>query len=157
MKIKSNSRFLLFPQANSGFKPWFGCFLLVAIAFSLAMFIHLIEMNNMKEANIALVGGIGLGAIAESFFTLETLFVAGFIAIMLVAFVTVALTVFLSTSVFKLIFILASVTIVGIAATIIMQWLIKNWICRIWGKLSGVIVAAIVIALGIILQNLLVR
>ena len=132
-------------------KAWFACVLILAIAFTLAEFIYFLKLD---IASFALAMGIGLGMIAEFGFDLETLFVAGFLLVMLIAFLLMILITFLSTIWFKFIFIFLSVVIIGGASAIVMQWLIRNWICRSFGKFYGVLMSAIAIGLGIILQRL---
>lgn len=131
-------------------KACFACLLIFAITFTLAKYIYLL---NFDTASFSLAIGIGLGMIAEFRFDLETLFVGGFIVVMLIAFMLVFLLAFLSATWFESIFIFLSVATIGFAAAIMIQWLIKNWICRSFGKFYGVLLSAIAISLGIILQR----
>lgn len=132
-------------------KAWFACLLILAIAFTLAEFIYILKLDS---ASFALAIGIGLGAIAEFSFDLETLFVFGNIMLMLVAFLLMILIAFLSATWFKFIFIFLSVAFIGVASAVMMQWLIRNWIFRSFGKFYGVLMSAVAISLGIILQRL---
>lgn len=138
-------------QSSSAKKAWFACLLVLAIAFTLAEFIYFLKLDS---APFALSIGIGLGAIAELSFDLETVFVAGFIVVMLVALLLMILLGFLSAAWFESIFILVSIATIGVASAVIMQWLIRNWICRNFGKFYGVLMSAVAISLGIILQRL---
>ena len=133
-------------------KPWLGWLLLVIIAFVSAEIVSVTDVNGM---NISLALGIVLGIVAESKFDLETLYVYGFLALMGISFILMLLLIPLSNAVFKSSFILVSTIILVIIATILIQWLFKNWICRYWGKLWGTILSAIALSIGIIIPSLL--
>ena len=133
-------------------KPWLGIGLLLAIAFSLEEFVSLIDVSGI---DLALALGITLGIIVESKFDLETLFVGGFVGVMIVGFIMMLLLVPLSHAIFESSFVLVFSVILVIAATIVMQWSIKNFICCFWGKLTGIFTSAIAISVGIMLSNLL--
>lgn len=146
MKIKP--RFLL-PASPLSFSqplPWVGICLLLAISFGFTQFISSIDVPGI---DLALALGIALGIILEIKFDLETLFVGGLLGIMLLAFLLMVLLVPLSNSSFKLTFILASTTTVVTVGYVLVQWLIRNWICRPWGKVTGILLSAIAISLGI--------
>ena len=44
-------------------------------------------------------------------------------------------------------------TFLSSTSVIVMQWLIKNWICKSFGKLYGVLIAVIAISLGMMLST----
>jgi hypothetical protein len=125
---------------------------LFALAWGLAEFITPIKAN-VTTSPIALAIGIAVGIVAEIGLDLETLFVGGLMVLMLLSFLLMVLLLLLPPAWFKLIFILGSVAVVGSASAIVMQWSIKNWICKSFGKLYGVLIAAIAIGLGMILST----
>ena len=125
---------------------------LFAIAWGLAELISLVKVN-ITSIPIALAIGIALGIGAEIGFDLETLFVGGGIVLMFLYFLLMILVTLLSSTWFKLIFMFVSVAIVGAAAAIVSQWLIKNWICKSCGKLFGVLISVLAIGLGMILST----
>ena len=87
--------------------------------------------------NIALALGIIFGIFAESKFDLETLYVYGFLALMVISFILMLLLIPLSNAVFESSFILVSTVVLVTTATISMQWLFKNWICPYWGNTNS--------------------
>ena len=152
MKTKLRFKLPSSSQAYWQLKPWLGICLLFAIAFTLIEFVSLIDVNGI---DLALALGIILGVVAESKFDLETLFVGGFVAVVIVGLIMMLLLVPLSNAIFESSFILVCSVILFIAATIVMQWSIKSYICRFWGKFVGISTSAIAISLGIMLSNLL--
>jgi hypothetical protein len=100
--------------------------------------------------NISIAVGIAItfGLWAEVGFDLETLFVGGLIVLMLISVALMVLLTFLPAFWFKLIFILVSMTFLSSTSAILIQWLIKNWICKSFGKLYGVLIAITTISLG---------
>ena len=151
MKLKLQMSGYLLPSFIE-LKPWLGWLLLVIIAFVSAEIVSVTDVNGM---NIALALGIVLGIFAEYKFDLETLYVYGFLALMGISFILMLLLIPLSNAVFESSFILVSTVVLVITATILMQWLFKNWICRYWGKLWGTVLSAIALSIGIILPSLL--
>ena len=133
-------------------RAWLGIILLLTIALLSIKFAYLIDYEGI---NLALALGIVLGIFAEHKFDLETLYVYGFIALMVISFILMLLLIPLSNAVFESSFVLVSTVVLVITATIAMQWLFKNWICRYWGKLWGTILSAIALSLGAILPSLL--
>lgn len=151
--MKLTPRLPRFSSLQSVFlRPYIGCLLLTIIAFVSVEVISVADVNGM---NIALALGIILGIFAESKFDLETLYVYGFLALMVIGFILMLLLIPLSNAVFESSFVLVSTVVLIITATIAMQWLFKNWICRYWGKLWGTILSAIALSLGVILPSLL--
>ncbi len=146
MKIKPRFVLPTLPQSFSRPLPWLGICLLLAISFCFTQFISSI---NVAGIDLALALGIVIGIILEIKFDLETLFVGGLLGVMFLAFVLMVLLVPLSNSSFELTFILVSTTVVVTVGYVSMQWLIRNWICRPWGKETGIIVSAIAISLGV--------
>ncbi|MCC0176396.1 hypothetical protein I4641_05320 [Waterburya agarophytonicola K14] len=146
MKIKPLFVLPTSPLSFSQSLPWLGIYLLLAISFGFTQFISSIDVTGI---DLALALGIALGIILEIKFDLETLFVGGLIGVMILAFVLMVLLMSLSNSFFKLIFILASTTTVVAIGCVLVQWLIKNWICRSWGKATGIIISEIAISLGV--------
>lgn len=151
MKLKLQMSRCLLPSFIE-LKPWLGWLLLVIIAFISAEIVSVTDVDGM---NIALALGIVLGIVAESKFDLETLYVYGFLALMVISFILMLLLIPLSNAVFESSFILVLTVVLVTTATILMQWLFKNWICRYWGKLWGTILSAIAFSAGIIMPSLL--
>ena len=102
------------------------------------MLVEFVSLINIGGMDLALTLEITLGVIAESKLDLKTLFVGGFLAVMIVGFIMMLLLIPLSNAIFESSFILVSTVILVIAATIVMQWSIKNCICRFWGKFAGI-------------------
>jgi hypothetical protein len=122
---------------------------LIILSWGMAEFITLMKVNPTTIMGLAI--GIALGIVAEISFDLETLFVGGGIVLMFFSFLLMLLVLFLPIYWIKLIFIFLSVAFVALSYTVVMQWLIKNRICKSFGKVYGVLIAAIAIGVGIIL------
>lgn len=153
--MKNKSRLALPTTNNLVFlqiKPWLGLLIVLAIALTVTEFTTHLDVNYIE---IALAGGIVCGIIAERRFDPETLFVGGFIGSMVIAFILMLLLIPLSNSLFETCFILTATSFLVAIAAILTQWTIRNWICRGWGKLWGIILSAITISLGIIFAGLL--
>ena len=134
---------LLFLQLE----PWLGLLIVLAIALTFTEFTTHLDANYIE---IALAVGIVGGIIVERRFDPETLFVGGFIGSMVIAFILMLLLIPLDNSLFETCFILTATSFLVAIASIVVQWLIRNWICRSWGRLWGIILSAITISLGII-------
>lgn len=152
MKIKSRLAFSLDRLSFLKIKPWLGLSAIMAIALIMLEFVALLHLDGI---NLALAVGIILGIVAERKFDLETLFVGGFIGLMAVGFILMLLLVPFSHSLFESCFILISTAILVAIASVMIQWLIRNWICRYWGKVFGISLSAITISSSIIFSQLL--
>lgn len=133
-------------------KPWLGLIAILAISLMMLEFVALLHLDGIK---IALAVGVILGIVAEGKFDPETLFVGGSIGSMVVAFILMLLLVPLPHSLFESCFILTSTAILVAIASIMVQWLIRNWICRHWGNFLGISLSAVTIFLSIVFSQLL--
>ena len=133
-------------------KPWLGSLLLLIIAFICTTSVSIL---NIEGTNATIIISVFLGTIFEYSLDRETLLLNVLLASMVTLIGVSLLTISLSTILFEFIVILAGLAILTVTTTIVMQWLVRNWICPFYGFTRGILISAIAICLGITGSNLI--